>query len=310
MARLRAGLSPGPTPSAWRSCALKVRLQLRPNRWWVGGARGGQDARLARFRQVLLAAQQTPGYRESLQLAGLASPRSATRLRSIEDTLRKLPRLTHAEFRAAGTEFCNPAAPPASPQRLWSPISTRLRAAILAPNFLESDSVRVFDPDRTQDTRRFEPDLIAAPLNVLLRWAHAEGRVARALPRVHRAIIAFVGTEDGALPDGARDLLWRTFEVPVFEQRIGADGSVLAWECEAHDGLHLVEQNVVLEQGLNRELILTSLTDRCYPVLRLIAGVAGTIDAEPCGCGQPGLRLVGLSDAQVECSSSAMATGG
>jgi len=287
----------------------QVRIKPAPIRWWAGGWRGGHNSRLARFRQVLLAAQQTSGYRESLQRAGLSSRRSAARLDSIEETLEKLSCLTQEEFHAGGSEFCNPAAPAASPRRLWSPIATRLRAAILAPDFIESDSVRVFDPDRPQDTRRFEPDLIAAPLSILIRWARAEGRLARSLPRVQRAIIAFTGTGDGALPESTRELLWRTFEVPVFEQRLGADGSILAWECEAHDGLHLIEQNLVLEQGLNRELIMTSLTDRRYPMLRLIAAVAGTIDTEPCGCGRPGLRLTGLSDAQAERSSKAVAAG-
>jgi len=273
----------------------QVSFQLLPNRWRDSGALPWRNLRLKRFRQVMLAAHHTRGYREGLRLAGLDTPRSIASLGSIEETLSKLPRLSQAEFHAAPWEFHNLEAPPAAPQRLWSPTSTRLRAAVLAPNFGETELVRVFDPNRTQDTRRFGPDLIAAPLKVLVQWAGRGGH----LPRVERAIVAFTGPEDGALPENVRDLIWQTFEVPVFEQRLGADGSVLAWECEAHAGLHIVEQNVVLEQGLNRELILTSLTDRCHPVLRLIAGVSGTIETEPCGCGRAEPRVVDLSDGLV-----------
>jgi len=272
-----------------------VPLQFLPNRWRDSAAPAWRDLRLSRFRQVLLAAHQTRGYREGLRVAGLDAPRAIARLDSIEEALPKLPRLSQAEFRAAPSDFHNPEAPPAAPQLLWSPTSTDLRAAVLAPNFRESEMVRVFDPHRTQDTRRFGPDLIAAPLKVLVQWAGA-GRGARHLPSGQRAIVAFTGLEHGVLTDSVRDLLWRTFEVPVFEQRLGADGSVLAWECEAHEGLHILEENVILERGLNQELILTSLTDRRYPVLRLIAEVSGTVETEPCGCGRTEPRVVGLSD--------------
>ena len=269
------------------------RLQLLPVRWRDSGAPPARNLRLRRFRQVLLAAHHTRGYREGLRLAGLDTPRSIASLGSIEETLPKLPRLSQAEFRAAPAQFHNPEAPPAAPQPLWSPTSTGLRAAVLDPNFMETEMVRVFDPDRTQDTRRFGPDLLAGPLKVLVRWA---GRESRHVPSVQRALVAFTGIEEGPLLESVRDLLWNTFEVPVFEQRLGANGSVLAWECEAHEGLHIVEENVVIEQGLNRELVLTSLTDRCHPVLRLVAGVSGTIETQPCGCGRPEPRLVGLCD--------------
>ncbi len=36
-----------------------------------------------------------------------------------------------------------------------------------------------------------------------------------------------------------RQILWRAFHVPVFEQIIGENGAVLAAECEAHAGLHI-----------------------------------------------------------------------
>jgi len=243
---------------------------------------------------VVLAAHHTRGYREALRRAGLDNPKSIASLGSIEETLSRLPYLSQAQFRAAPLEFLNLKSPPAASQPLfWSPTSTELRAAVLVPNFKETELVRVFDPDRAQDTRRFSPDLIAAPLNVLLQWA---GSGSPHLPGGQRAIVAFTGLEDGALSESARDLLWQTFEVPVFEQRLGADGSVLAWECEAHEGLHIAEDNVVVEQGQNQELILTSLTDRRHPVLRLIAGVSGRIETAPCGCGRSEPRVVILAD--------------
>ena len=34
--------------------------------------------------------------------------------------------------------------------------------------------------------------------------------------------------------------MWDAFGVPVFEQCLGLDNELLAMECEAHDGLHLM----------------------------------------------------------------------
>ena len=46
------------------------------------------------------------------------------------------------------------------------------------------------------------------------------------------------------VPPALRDLLWNTFGVPVFEQYLGPNLELLAFECEAHDGLHLANAGV------------------------------------------------------------------
>jgi len=276
-----------------------------PTRWRIRVVSQRRDVRLSRFRQILLAARRTGAYREALESAGLTSPRSVTKLRSIEDALQKLPCQTQEQFRGAPEAFDNPSAPPPLLQRLRCPVPD-VRAAVLTGNFRETESVRVFDPDHLPEIRRFDPGLIAAPSEILLQWAGAEA-AGVTIPSAHRAIVAFTGFEHGALPESTRDLLWETFEVPAFEQWRGADGSVLAWECEAHEGLHVVEQNLVIEQSSNQRLILTSLTDRRRPVLRLVAGFTGTLLDEPCGCGRPGPRLCGVAEAPLELSASAVA---
>ena len=78
-------------------------------------------------------------------------------------------------------------------------------------------------------------------------------------------------------------------------QYLGADGSLLAWECEAHDGLHTVEENAIIEQSPDSELILTSLTDRRRPTIRLVTSLAARLDSGACECGQPGPRLISIT---------------
>jgi len=61
---------------------------------------------------------------------------------------------------------------------------------------------------------------------------HARARGAEARRTV------YVMTEEGEpLGDRERDLLWRLYGVPVYALAKRGD-SVVAWECEAQDGLH------------------------------------------------------------------------
>jgi hypothetical protein len=55
-----------------------------------------------------------------------------------------------------------------------------------------------------------------------------------------RAVFVLTHTGDW-LSDADRDELWRVFQVPVYMLLVTRDGRVVAWECEAQDGLHITE---------------------------------------------------------------------
>ena len=57
-----------------------------------------------------------------------------------------------------------------------------------------------------------------------------------------------------------RDRLWQIFEVPVYGLLLDQKGKVLAYECEAQNGLH-------------------------------VAATAGEVQYSPCDCGRPGSRI-------------------
>jgi phenylacetate-coenzyme A ligase PaaK-like adenylate-forming protein len=116
--------------------------------------------------------------------------------------------------------------------------------------------------------------------------------MARTRPRLTHSIVAFVGPEFGVLTSEDRDLLWTRFGVPVYEQLRGLGRELLAAECDAHEGLHIREEDAVFEQG--DELLMTSLTNLSNPVLRLRTGLRGKITTKLCGCGETGSRLVEL----------------
>jgi hypothetical protein len=113
------------------------------------------------------------------------------------------------------------------------PMDPTPRTAILAPGFQETKLVRVFPAGWTQEAARFHPCSIAGPAEQLRRLTN------RGLELSH-AVVAFTYQGQAALSDDDRDLFWDSFGVPVFEQHLGAGNELLAMECEAHAGLHMM----------------------------------------------------------------------
>ena len=129
------------------------------------------------------------------------------------------------------------------------------RTAILAPGFQADRAIRVFPRGWDEQAARFEPQSIAAPLEELHRLADQN-------LRLEHAVIALTYEGEGGLSSADRDLFWRAFGVPVFEQYLDRNNQLLAMECDAHSGLH---------------------------VLRGCESLA--LDREPCACGDRTPRI-------------------
>ena len=119
--------------------------------------------------------------------------------------------------------------------------------------------MRVFPNGWNEDAARFEPQAIAATLSQLDALA---GSVT-----VTHALIVLRKQWEPRLNEAERDRLWRTFHVPLFEQIIAEDCTLLASECEAHDGLHIVSSKLAVGDH--------------------------EIDRSMCACGKTAPRLVG-----------------
>ena len=107
------------------------------------------------------------------------------------------------------------------------------RTAVLAPGFQETKLVRVFAAGWNNAAARFEPASIAGPVEEIRKAAQ------QGIPLTH-AVVVFTYEGQSCLSDDDRDLFWEAFGVPVFEQHLGRNNEVLAMECDAHAGLHLV----------------------------------------------------------------------
>jgi hypothetical protein len=85
--------------------------------------------------------------------------------------------------------------------------------------------------------------------------------------RAERAVFALKGAAEPFLTGRERDRLWTLYQVPIYALLVDGDGSVVAFECEAQDGLHLKE-------GYADGVLF------------------GRVESKLCECGRPGPRLV------------------
>jgi hypothetical protein len=116
------------------------------------------------------------------------------------------------------------------------------RTAILTPGFQETKLIRVFPHGWNEEAAKFAPSSIAGPVEQLRRLTDSD------LQLSHAVIVFTYGGEAG-LSDEDRDILWGAFGVPVFEQYLGRANELLAVECDAHTGLHLVGDFEMLNRG-------------------------------------------------------------
>lgn len=220
--------------------------------------------RLLRFRKLLKSAQRTDFYRPSLVRAGLHTAKSLRTIHDVDEALLRLAICEPGPLPPRSRHGC------VSASTLYNPLPGK-PAIVLASQARTQSSVIV--------AGRF------ASLQPLAASIHVE-----------RALIVITGVREGVLADADRDWLWSAFGVPVFEQHVGLDGQLIAHECEAHDGLHLVHDNAVVEVASDR-LLLTSLTDIKQPTLRLRTGFSGEIRTGECECGSSEPRLMNLRSA-------------
>ena len=138
------------------------------------------------------------------------------------------------------------------------PVPPAPATAVLLPWFRPAGRVRVFPEGWGAGARAFRPAAIVA------EWRQLEGLLSERLPSLTHAVIVVARQPSELLRESQRERLWRSFQVPLFEQIVTDKGSTLAMECEAHDGLHVESPALLGEQRL---------------------------DSSPCGCGQKTPRL-------------------
>lgn len=170
-------------------------------------------------------------------------------------------------------------------RKLPFPVAPNVRIAQVTAAVASFDFVEVFPRDRWDELQRYRPRVLVGAAADSQQLAELSRLGALDLSSVDHAI--FVLTECGHKPatDVLRVLLWQAFGVPVYELLMGAAGSVLASECEAHEGWHVEAGAKFSSRG--DELVLDAPGGNT-----LRTGLTGLVETEPCPCGRAGLRLM------------------
>jgi hypothetical protein len=256
---------------------------------------------LARLKQIVEAARNTAYYRPLLESAGLSSPASLAKFAAAADLLKELPYTSEADYFTSPERFHNPAGRKPSKQTFRYPFDPMPKTALLSEAFRGSSNVKVFaGKDCEKAMAAWGPDAIAAPLGVLRSLAIRVEEAEIPLGPVRCALVALAGPLHGYVTDDDRELCWRVFQVPIFEQLLGYRGESLAHECEAHEGFHVDADNAMIETVPGSgALTITPLSATDYPLLRVTAKAYAQLDASPCGCGKPGLRIAELETSPI-----------
>jgi hypothetical protein len=188
-------------------------------------------------------------------------------------------------------------------QKLYFPLPAPERVAVLGREFRAEANIREFARDDIERLRVYAPEALVLPLDAALSLADQQTRGLLDLPELTTAIIVLTSLADSPLAEHHRDLLWRAFRVPVFEQLRGWDGAIIARECEVHDGLH-IEELVAILQLQDDELLVTQLTASETPVVRARTGLTGELVTGHCECGVETLRLRRLTPLRVKTAAA------
>lgn len=223
-----------------------------------------EDSRAGKLEKVLAAARRTAYYS-----AYLPSPPGDG---SVERAFSNLPPVAIGAYLENRERFRNPGT------RMTHSGADRLHAA----------------PNGWRARLGFRAETIAGPLQALLRLVGS----GETLPASVRRVVVHTGLGELLLSDRVRETLWRAFELPVFEELRGSGGELLAFECDAHAGLHLRTDSAIFEI-LDGELVVTSLAAVAYPTVRLRTGLAGAIEEGVCPCGETVARFIPAAGAAV-----------
>lgn len=96
-----------------------------------------------------------------------------------------------------------------------------------------------------------------------------------------------------------REFIEGVFKAKIFDFYGARDAGMIAMECDAHDGLHIIAENVLVEvldeynnpvEEGEGDLVITDLHNKVMPFIRYRIGDRAVITKKPCRCGR-GLPL-------------------
>ena len=241
----------------------------------------------------LKAVEHTRHYRTQSLLAEQLGKAHAGKM-EMHSWLTRLPKVELLDYLKNGDRFKSDKPPRPRKRSFVHPCHNQPKTAVLAEGFRFSMRYNRIDDYRNPRLARLKPESIAAPLDTLRALARGIESGHLWIPPLTHSVVAFAGLVEGPISEEDLDLFWRVFQVPIHEQFYGFGGELLAWECEAHQGLHINSKSAVFEEGAGEELLVSLIGNPYQPVFRLVSGLCGSLIINPCACGLEGPRIVNL----------------
>lgn len=166
---------------------------------------------------------------------------------------------------------------------------------------MSDDTLREFIR-RIQEWSPVLLDGYAESFNFLARYVEEHGK----LGFTPKGIISSAQT----LPEGSRRAIEEAFGCKVFDKYGSREFSGIAYECEAHQGHHVVGEGYIVEilkdgrpakPGEIGEVVITDLNNYCLPFIRYRIGdlAEAMDDSKLCDCGR-GLPRIGNIEGRVQ----------
>lgn len=106
--------------------------------------------------------------------------------------------------------------------------------------------------------------------------------------------VSAVSTTAEPLTETHRKLFSEIFHSETYDQYGCGEIGGISYECNAHKGMHISEERVIIETNENNELLITDLDNFSMPFIRYHNGDQGIIIDEPCECGRNSKRVINL----------------
>jgi phenylacetate-CoA ligase len=156
-------------------------------------------------------------------------------------------------------------------------------------------------PEICRQLQEFRPTLLASYPYML--WLLSEAQ--RADPQVLAIRPHRITSSADVLNDSDRRAISQAFGAEVYNYYCSTEFPYIAWECDAHEGLHVNADTLILESvdadnrpvppgRLGAKVLVTSLSNRALPLIRyeMSDQVEYLTEPCPCGCVLPRIRTV------------------
>ncbi|HYP05113.1 MAG TPA: hypothetical protein VER03_02665 [Bryobacteraceae bacterium] len=198
------------------------------------------------------------------------------------------------------------------------------RRAVVSHTGVPRNPLRLPKPtvlERVGVLRRFTHDISSPPGEILkfLRRLRPEvvasypgglSKVANEMTEIDRAAIRprFIVTGAESLRPETRKIIEEAFRAPVYDFYGAHECNLVAWECQRRNGLHVNEDNIILEilteghpahPGEAGDVVITTLHSYAMPLLRFRLGDIAVRGTE-CSCGLPYSMLGSLQGRSAE----------